>query len=159
MSEPRAKNGENKSPALYITMLILWTVLTIFLWANFLPKFVNTPFLEGKSLSLAVKIGARVLLVFNAVFISYFWLNGVKDFLYVIWYYCARKHLQNKYKKVIETDVSSARDKILLAYCTCNDFDGVSLEKSMKQTYPHFDGDRLAAFYALFDDLLRQVRF
>ncbi len=139
MSEPRARNGENKSPALYITMLILWTVLTIFLWSNFLPKFVDTPFLEGKSISLAMKIGARVLLVFNAVFISYFWLNGVKDFLYVIWYYCARRHLQNKYKKVIETDVSSARDKILLAYCTCNDFDGVSLEKSMKQTYPHFD--------------------
>ena len=26
-----------------------------------------------------------------------------------------------------------------MVYCTCNDFDGESLEKSIKQTYPHFD--------------------
>ena len=139
MQESTKRNADLKSPALYITMLALWTVLTAFLWYNFVPKFIDVPFIAGKQVSLAVGIGARILLIFNAVFISYFWLNGVKDFLYVIWYYCARKRLQNKYKAVIETDVSSARDKILLAYCTCNDFDGNSLEKSIKQTYPYFD--------------------
>ncbi len=139
MEKSMKRNADHKSPALYITMLAVWTVLTAFLWYNFVPKFINVPFIAGKNISVAVSVGARILLVLNAVFISYFWLNGVKDFLYVIWYYCARKRLQNKYKEVIETDVSSARDKILLAYCTCNDFDGDSLEKSMKQTYPYFD--------------------
>ena len=123
-----------KSPALYITMLAIWAGLIVFLWVNFLPKIVNVPF-RKEGLSLAVKIGARVLLAFNGVFISYFWLNGVKDFIYVIWYYVFRKRLLKRYHKVMDTDVSTADDKVLMAYCTCNDFDGKSLEESMKQTY------------------------
>ncbi len=124
-----------KSPALYITMLAVWTVLTVFLWLNFLPKIVSVPFTGGRAVSLAVAIGARVLLAFNGVFISYFWLNGVKDFIYVIWYYAFRKRLLKRYYKVIDTDISHATDKVLMAYCTCNDFDAKSLEESMKQTY------------------------
>lgn len=140
-TQTREKKGleMKKSAALYITMLIIWTVLTIFLWTNFIPKISKTPFTGRPPVSLWARVGARVLLVFNGIFISYFWLNGVKDFLYVIWYYAFRKKLYTRYYEVIDTDVSSAEDKILLAYCTCNDFDGESLEKSIKQTYPHFD--------------------
>ena len=126
-----------KSPALYITMLLIWTALTVFLWLNFLPKVMDTPFMRGAVPSMAVQIGAKVLLVFNGIFISYFWLNGVKDFIYVIWYYIFRRKMLRRYYDVIETDVSGAKDKVLMAYCTCNDFDGRSLEESMKQTYPH----------------------
>ncbi len=124
-----------KSPALYITMLAIWTALIIFLWLYFIPKIVSVPFASGRAVSLAVAIGARVLLVFNGVFISYFWLNGVKDFIYVLWYYLFRKRLLKRYYKVIDTDISRVDDKVLMAYCTCNDFDGKSLEESMKQTY------------------------
>ena len=42
-----------------------------------------------------------------------------------------------RYHDVIDTDVSGVTDKVLMAYCTCNDFDGKSLEESMKQSYPH----------------------
>ncbi len=126
-----------KSPALYITMLVLWTALAVLLWINFLPKIIDVPFRAGRSVSLGVRIGARVLLTFNGIFISYFWLNGVKDFLYVIWYYCFRRRMLRRYHDVIDTDVSHATDKVLMAYCTCNDFDGKSLEESMKQSYPH----------------------
>ena len=125
-----------KSPALYITMLAVWTGLTIFLWVNFLPKIINTPFVNGAKPVLGLVIGAKILLTLNGVFISYFWLNGVKDFLYVLWYYAFRKRMLRRYYDVIETDVSGAKDKVLMAYCTCNDFDGKSLEESMKQTYP-----------------------
>jgi len=127
-----------KSPALYITMLCVWAVLLVLLWWQFIPKFFNTPFLTER-VPLGVRIGAKALLIGNAVFISYFWLNGVKDFIYVIWYYAFRSRLYARYQKVVETDVSHAEDKILLAYCTCNDFDGTSLEKSLQQDYPHFD--------------------
>ena len=137
--ERRTGEAMKKSPALYITMLCIWTVLTVFLWVNFLPKIVDVPFFENRRVGLAVEIAARILLFLNGVFISYFWLNGVKDFIYVIWYYLFREKLYKRYYEVIDTDVSSARDKILLAYCTCNDFDGQSLEKSMRQTYPYFD--------------------
>ena len=143
MKETKRKNkgieGMKKSPALYLTMLFVWTALTVFLWYNFSANFVKIPFYEGINSTLFLRIGARVLLIFNAVFISYFWLNGVKDFIYVVWYYIFRRRLYQRYFGIIETDVSGAKDKILLAYCTCNDFDGRSLEESMRQTYPHFD--------------------
>ena len=77
-----------KSPALYITMLCVWAVLLVLLWWQFIPKFFNTPFLTER-VPLGVRIGAKALLIGNAVFISYFWLNGVKDFIYVIWYYAS----------------------------------------------------------------------
>ena len=128
-----------KSPALYITMLLIWTVLTVFLWANFLPKIIDIPFFAGKRITPVMQVGARVLLAFNGVFISYFWLNGVKDFIYVVWYYLFRRKLHERHHSVIDTDVSGAKDKILMAYCTCNDFDGESLKKSIKQSYKNFD--------------------
>lgn len=133
----RQRDVMKKSPALYITMLILWTALTVLLWVNFLPKIIDVPFRAGGGVSFGVQVGARLLLTFNGIFISYFWLNGVKDFLYVIWYYCFRRRMLQRYHDVIDTDVSGATDKVLMAYCTCNDFDGKSLEESMKQTYPH----------------------
>ena len=133
----KRKDVMKKSPALYITMLSVWTALTVLLWVNFLPKIIDVPFRAGRTVSLGAQIGARVLLTLNGVFISYFWLNGVKDFLYVIWYYCFRHRMLRRYYDVIDTDVSHATDKVLMAYCTCNDFDGKSLEESMKQTYPY----------------------
>ncbi len=128
-----------KSPALYITMLVVWTALSVLLWMNFIPSIRTLPILVGRNPSVALRVAGRVLLLFNGIFISYFWLNGVKDFLYVIWYYLFRRRLYRRYYPVVDTDVSKVKDKILLAYCTCNDFDGESLEKSIQQTYPHFD--------------------
>ncbi len=139
MKRERGKDEMKKSSALYIAMLAVWTALTVLLWTNFIPDIARIPFLEGRGSLLWVRIGARALLILNGIFISYFWLNGTKDFLYVIWYYAFKKRMYKRYHKVIETDVSRAKDKILMAYCTCNDFDGESLQKSLNQTYPHFD--------------------
>ncbi len=133
------RSAMKKSPALYITMLLIWTALTVLLWTNFIPNIVRVPFLEGRQIGRGMEIGAKILLLFNGVFISYFWLNGVKDFLYVLWYYIFRKRLYKRYYEVIDVDVSRAKDKILMVYCTCNDFDGESLERSLKQNYAHFD--------------------
>ena len=90
MKDKQVKNAIGKSSALYITMLFVWSAIVLLLWWNFIPKIKNVPFFKG-DISLGVQIGARVLLLFNGLFISYFWLNGVKDFLYVIWYYLLRK--------------------------------------------------------------------
>ena len=135
----KKKDVMKKSPALYITMLIIWTVLTVFLWRNFLPKFVQLPHTGAEPLPTALAVGGRILLVLNALFISYFWLNGVKDLIYVIWYYVFRQKMHARYYDVIDVDISGAKDKILMVYCTCNDFDGQSLEKSIEQTYEHYD--------------------
>ncbi len=135
----KGKSAMKKSPALYWTMIVIWTGLTVLLWWNFIPNIARVPFLAGRTISTVTAVGARILLLLNGIFISYFWLNGVKDFLYVVWYYAFRRRLYRRYYEVVDVDVSHAKDKILMAYCTCNDFDGESLARSIKQTYPHFD--------------------
>ena len=45
-----------KSPALYITMLVLWALLATLLWVYFFPKIVRVPFLKGRNISLGVQI-------------------------------------------------------------------------------------------------------
>ena len=127
-----------KDPALYVCMFAIWTVLTVFLWLHFIRYFINVPF-SGNVSTLAQEIFARVLLVLNAVFISFFWLNGVKDFIYVVWYYAFRNKLLKRFYPVIDVDVSGANDKVLMVYCTCNDFDGESLKKCMRQNYKNVE--------------------
>lgn len=140
--ENNAKQSQDvmkKSPILYIVMLAMWTVLMGLIWYFFVQSFIHVPFQEGTKVTTALRVGATIVLVLNALFISYFWLNGVKDFIYVIWYYVFKRQLIRRYYSIIETDVSAANDKVLLVYCTCNDFDAVSLEKSIQQKYHNFD--------------------
>ena len=93
------------------------------------------PFNVGTNVSFARFAISRTLLVFNAIFISYFWLNGVKDFVYVIWYYAFKFKLLARYKILQSVDASQFDEKVLMVYCTCNDFDGQSLQKCMRQTH------------------------
>ena len=137
--EKRVQSVMKKSPWLYIIMLVTWLILAIFLWISFMPSIKSVPFMEGKEISRFVEVASRIVLILNALFISYFWLNGVKDFIYVIWYYCFRKRMFSRYYSIIQTDVTQAKDKVLLVYCTCNDFDGESLIQSMAQTYRYVD--------------------
>lgn len=140
MKKEKNKNLMTKSPILYIFMLIVWTVLAVFLWYNFISCLIHENYfnIPLANVPMTVRVLARILLGFNAVFISYFWLNGVKDFIYVVWYYCNKNRLMKRYQDIIDVDTSNANDRVLLVYCTCNDFDGSSLLKSMKQDYKNF---------------------
>ena len=129
-----------KSPALYVVMFAIWTVLAVFLWYNFVRVIIDVPFnIPSDEVSKGVKITAAVLLSLNALFISYFWLNGVKDFIYVVWYYIAKSALIKRHEEIIDEKVDDYSAKVILAYCTCNDFDGNSLLKSMQQDYENFE--------------------
>lgn len=126
-----------KSPALYITMFVIWSVLLVFLWRNFIFNIKYVPFLLQAQVTSSLFFWSRLLLVLNGIFISYFWLNGVKDFIYVIWYFAFRRKLLSQYNKVMNTSINGAKDKVLLVYCTCNDFDGESLKKCLNQDYKY----------------------
>lgn len=129
-----------KSPALYIVMFIIWTALAAFLWYNFICVIIDVPFIiPSDKINRGIKITASILLTLNALFISYFWLNGVKDFIYVVWYYIAKSALIKRHEEIIDETVSNCSAKVILAYCTCNDFDGNSLLKSMRQDYGNFE--------------------
>ena len=132
------QNELKKSPALYIVMLCLWTGLTVWLWLNLARGFTALPFAEGAAPSRGLRAAATVLVALNGVFISYFWLNGVKDFLYVIWYLFAKRALCRRYARV-QAARADGSPKVYLLYCTCNDFDGESLRACMDQRYDNFE--------------------
>ena len=136
----KSKNVMKKSPALYVVIFILWTVLAVFLWWNFINVFTKEEYflLDIDTVSQLTKVLAKLLLIFNAIFISYFWLNGLKDFIYVIWYYINKNRLMMRYEEILKVDTNNANDRVILIYCTCNDFDENSLLKSMKQDYKNF---------------------
>lgn len=133
-------NAMKKSPILYIVMFAIWTILAVFLWYNFVRVIIDVPFnVPSDEVNKGIKIAAAALLSLNALFISYFWLNGVKDFIYVVWYYIARSALIKRHEEIIDEKVNDYSAKVILAYCTCNDFDGNSLYKSMQQDYKNFE--------------------
>ena len=116
-------------------MLVVWAVLLVWLWLNISRGFVRPPFVQGVQPSVALRIAAIVLVALNGIFISYFWLNGVKDFIYVFWYALAKRSLLKRFQPVLQKEVTGSEGKVLLLYCTCNDFDGESLARSMRQDY------------------------
>lgn len=132
------KKTLKKSSILYVVRFTIWAVLAAFLWYCFIKGLLNLSFKDGVEASKVRIIFSEILFILNGVFIAYFWLNGVKDFIYVIWYYCVKGRLAKRYRPVIDRDVSKANDRILFLYCTCNDFDGNSLLGCRHQKYKNY---------------------
>ena len=128
-----------KSPILYVVMLFVWALLAASFWIILSKAFGNDGIYTNSNITQVQRIFANILIALNGIFISYFWLNGVKDLIYVAWYFIARQKLMKRYYEIIDTDVSNVNDKVLFVYCTCNDFDGSSLEKCLHQTYSNYD--------------------
>ncbi|MCJ1995241.1 glycosyltransferase [Lactococcus piscium] len=124
-------NEINKKSVLYITILIIWLVQCL---SGLTSLIINISFYEHISLSF----GKIILLIVNVTFISYFWLNGIKDLVYSFFY--RLKNYAKIEKEILEfkipTDVSNS--KIVALYCTCDDFIEESLLKSMNQNYRNF---------------------
>jgi cellulose synthase/poly-beta-1,6-N-acetylglucosamine synthase-like glycosyltransferase len=73
------------------------------------------------------------LVVITTLFISYFWLNAIKDLVYTLFFYLFWQHrLDRNLAPVAERSTSP---RVSLVYCTCNDFDSDSLLHSMQQQY------------------------
>lgn len=120
-------------------MLLAWLALFLVLWFFYIYGMINLKTSDGDEMSLGVYITSIIFLILNAIFISYFWLNGVKDFIYVVWFNIRKKKLFLDFKKVLDVDVSNVNDKILLVYCTCNDFEPKALNYSIEQNYKNYD--------------------
>ena len=112
------------SAKLYVYMIFAWLVLLALSFKDFYYSFRRV----GNNYVLFI------LLVMNTLFICYFWLNGMKEIFYVFFYW------KNK-NKIIKIPRKKITDnpKVILLYCTCNDFNADSLAKSMKQKYSNFE--------------------
>lgn len=118
-----------KSALLYIIILAIWAGLI----SLAVPALLHAVEQSGRHGWLVY-----ALVVTSTLFITYFWLNGVKDIVYTVFYYLTRR-----YHKMPEDGLwrkengAYATKKVVAVYCTYNDFSASSLEKCMNQNYPN----------------------
>lgn len=115
-----------RSPVLYYAILGFWALLLI---AATPPMYATV--VTGMQASLL--IGG--LAAMSAAFIAYFWLNGVKDLVYTLCYHLVTKHRMTP----VPVRVDPEQPKVVMVYCTYNDFSAESLELSMAQDYGNYE--------------------
>jgi cellulose synthase/poly-beta-1,6-N-acetylglucosamine synthase-like glycosyltransferase len=109
-----------KKPTVYILIVILWILLLILFYPQFAAPLNRTTGV------------LHLLVVTSTLFICYFWLNGLKDVVYTLYYYLRKPRLKRPAAQL------GSFPPVELVYLTCNDFDSSALLKSMQQHYPNF---------------------
>lgn len=115
-----------KSPRLYLIILGIWSVL--------LAALLETSF---DQIDAATRAGWPIvtLVVASTAFIAYFWLNGTKDVVYTLYYHL----VSARRPQPVPHRAAAAQPRVVLVYCTYNDFSADSLLRSMRQDYGNFD--------------------
>ena len=131
-----------KNPKVYIAILCVWGVCALALFTAC--GMIVYDFLNGKNATVSMLIACALLIV-NALMLAYMWLGSVKDFMFSFLFLCNKKRIMKRYDKIIQsnpdiTKLSSSRQnpKVLLLYCTCNDFNADALQACMAQKYDNF---------------------
>lgn len=101
-----------------------------------------------KRLFCGKKAFVIALLTINTIVLAVLWFGSIKDFVFSVSYAVLRKKLNDKYADIKESSDRSASKKVridpqnaprvLLLYCTCNDFNAKALTACRKQDYPNF---------------------
>jgi cellulose synthase/poly-beta-1,6-N-acetylglucosamine synthase-like glycosyltransferase len=133
-----------KSPRLYLLIIACW-------FAVIAPASVVMVEQIRRAAGVAGYLGA--LATISALFIGFFWLNGVKDIVYTLHY-----HLVDRRSAAVlpRRPDQATTDRVVLVYCTCDDFLADSLLRCMQQEYPNtetaiLDDSRDPAFIAEID--------
>lgn len=126
-----------KKPTVYFIILGVWSVCALLLLGAC--GVIVYRFISGSTVS-AKTVAVGVFLMLNAVMLAYMWLGSVKDFMFSFLFLCRKKRIMKRYEKVknYALDLSNP-PKVLLLYCTCNDFNEQALKVSMAQDYPNFE--------------------
>ncbi|HEY5695559.1 MAG TPA: hypothetical protein VIQ80_01880, partial [Candidatus Saccharimonadales bacterium] len=118
-----------KSPRLYLIIIAAWLALTVVAAVPLL-NVITGAHKDGWLVTALVGI--------STAFIIYFWLNGIKDIIYTLYYYLGRSTFTLPPDGEWRHKYGNAPDKRVVAvYCTCNDFNGDSLQACMTQDYPN----------------------
>jgi cellulose synthase/poly-beta-1,6-N-acetylglucosamine synthase-like glycosyltransferase len=116
-----------KSGKLYLVVIGLWLALL----AAATPTAVGELTRAGRH-----GMGVFTLVATCTVFVSWFWLNGLKDVVYSLWFHFRVGAIEPPPAQVRK--LKRDQPRVLLVYCTCNDFDPHSLAISMRQRYKNF---------------------
>ena len=127
----------NKKPTVYFIILGVWSVCALLLLGAC--GVIVYRFISGSALN-AKTVAVGVFLMLNAVMLAYMWLGSVKDFMFSFLFLCRKKRIMSRYDKVKNYTLDLTNPpKVLLLYCTCNDFNADALKESMAQDYPNFE--------------------
>lgn len=119
-----------KTARFYMLIILVWLGLVAI---TLVPLIATIHHAERRSTDTAALVAAGTL------FIGYFWLNGTKDIVYTLYYYVMRKKLRrvpypNLWPRINGT---ASQPRVVMVYCTYNDFNADSLLASMQQDYPN----------------------
>ena len=123
-----------KKPTLYVIILCAWAGCVALLGFAFVRVVL------GLGDYSAVKKGFIIaLLAVNTLVLAALWFGSLKDFVFSVGYAVLRKKLGKKYAEVKEVPIDPQNaPRVLLLYCTCNDFNAAALSACRKQDYPDF---------------------
>ena len=132
-----------KKPTLYVIIICLWTCCLAVLGFAFSWLIIGL-----NDYSAVKKAFVIALLTINTIVLAVLWFGSIKDFVFSVSYAVLRKKLNDKYADIKERSDRSASKKgridpqnaprVLLLYCTCNDFNAKALTACRKQDYPNF---------------------
>ena len=124
-----------KKPTLYIVIISLW-ICCLALLGYALSQLI----LGLDSGYSAVKKGIVIaLLSVNTVVLAVLWFGSIKDFVFSTSYALLHKKLDKKYADIKPVEINpETAPRVLLLYCTCNDFNAEALTECAKQDYPNF---------------------
>lgn len=132
-----------KKPTLYVIIIYLWTCCLAVLGFAFSWLIIGL-----NDYSAVKKAFVIALLTINTIVLAVLWFGSIKDFVFSVSYAVLRKKLNDKYADIKESSDRSASKKVridpqnaprvLLLYCTCNDFNAKALTACRKQDYPNF---------------------
>lgn len=119
----------NKNSKMYFSILTAWVILLYFSLPELLAKINSEIYKNNFQIAF--------LLTANVIFISYFWLNGMKDIFYVFLFHKFQNKWLGEEKKSIQDVIEpfSTETKVALIYTTKDDFDESSLLICSKQDF------------------------
>lgn len=158
-----------KKPTLYIIVFAVWAgcaALLAFCLAQLLPAVAGEPWRRGLIIAL---------LSLNTAILAALWLGSIKDLVFSLAYALRRKALKRALQRQAaegERALAGAAEplpRVLLLYCTCNDFNEQALSRCRRQKYGNFKTvilddstdpayKRAAAKYALHHSNVEVVR-
>lgn len=124
-----------KKPTLYIIVFAVWAgcaALLAFCLAQMIPAVAGEPWRRGLIIAL---------LSLNTAILAALWLGSIKDLVFSLAYALRRKALVRALQRqAAEGDRASAEaaeplPRVLLLYCTCNDFNEQALSRCRRQKY------------------------
>src|SRR5690348_1928786 len=116
-----------KSPRVYLLILSVWIAVLI-------PALPAMAHVVSAAIRTHWYLGA--LTIASALFVTYFWLNGTKDIVYTLYFHLVQRPRPHEVPRRAAT---GAAPKVVLLYCTCDDFSGESLLRSMAQKYDNYE--------------------